>query len=434
MLGLSIARGRAPLALLLASLATVGCDDETGILIEVTAEDPFERLDILELHIGVAEDIEVIIASAEQCRPDGQDQTWYLETSVEAPREAELNGQDISEDPYRWLLRPRDIQADAELMVVAVGKDESGEPIAIGQLGEPVSFKSDKVLRWDLPMRPISTTEIAVTNGCACGPAGGILNSDDIDCDGSPNQDDCEDKDGTIGTGLDEVCDGADTDCDSTTSFEGELDCLVFNFDNRCVLGTRTCQEEFGLDDEPFGFCIPRSLDEPLPFPPRLCDLAEQDCRLEPNQLECVGANIQLESCEVLIDSAGEICPLSTVRLSAPGNPEPDECEWRLLDGFFQEHYAIFLANDTPDSGQQEAIDQCDALLRIEALIGERPKNDRFLLSFQDDDGPDKKLYVIKVKPIEVSECPSASSEGLGLKCDNLENAGFDPDGFFELQ
>jgi hypothetical protein len=215
-------------AALIAALVLTACSAETGIVIQVSADESVsESIERLEFFVGVQQPGATGVAGDFVNDPDPSETTDFI------------GGRDLHADPYRLLLR-KGGNVDTSLMVVVLGyKGEELE--GAGMLTDPISFVDEKVLMWAVVLSSPGG------NGPTVGPTGClswvvndtrfiIASPDDRDCDGDPASTDCNDMDKTVRHGATEICDnGIDDNCDGTKDEETDADDdQVTNCDGDC--------------------------------------------------------------------------------------------------------------------------------------------------------------------------------------------------------
>ena len=424
----SIIRGAFAACMVLAMSAASGCGDETGIVIEVSKDDQIQSLEFLEFHIGVAGELDVLVTPLPGCNSNAAG-TYYVETATEAERVIKLDGQDIASDPYRLLLRPGDVEDDAELMVLVIGKqaegDVAGNAVGIAQLETPVSFIEGKALRWELILSA-PAGEFSAGNGCFCGPGGAIVTPDDPDCDGAVGDQDCAPTNGFIGPDVPERCDGVDNDCNPNTQFQGTTECYTQEGDS-CFYGTRSCNDSPTNAGSPFGSCV-REGD--LQVDMALCRRFEQ-CPEGPEQFECAnrqdGDNFRKAQCELLVTQDGELCPDHAVVLSPAGVnvAEGALCTWTLLGGLEQDPFGIHLKKAALDQPLPQVI-ACEPIFSPEEVTTtpDDPTPDGTMhLVFDLLEDPYFEVWEVHIDTQRVEVCPEPNELRPGLRCDVLENA-----------
>ncbi len=190
------------------AVTLAGCSDRTGVIIQVTRDvntTPAD-MDALRVYVGVAV-------------PDST--VAYVDTATPDQEVVDMTGRDLAESPYRLLLTPHDMQ-DNEVRVAAVGL-QGGQPVAFGQLPDPVGFVDGQVLEWTITLTGDQSGGFDVTDtGCliVIGTDSKIVigTPDDRDCDGDAAAVDCNDNDPTVGPTKPERCaNGVNDDCDGMT-------------------------------------------------------------------------------------------------------------------------------------------------------------------------------------------------------------------------
>src|SRR5688572_16999214 len=186
---------------LLAALVTAGCSDRTGVLLEVSREEAVPA-DISRLQFFVGVEVE----------------QSFVDDGDAAANVALDPGRDIAADPYVVLRPGGDTEPEMQMMAAVVAfKGE--EIVGIGGVG-PIEFLDGKVLRYPVLLRGLGGGSVTITEtGCLVWSEAEqrvvISAKGDVDCDGDPNDSDCDPANPTVGHGLPEVCEnGADDDCD----------------------------------------------------------------------------------------------------------------------------------------------------------------------------------------------------------------------------
>jgi hypothetical protein len=208
-------RNLAVLATLGTLSATVGCSDDTGIIIEVTRDAEKSPDGIVELVFYVGTPMEGDVPS-------------YLRDPSDADTVLLDDGRDLLVDPYRMLIHPSD-GFDAEVGAFVLGYTAGRGEVAIGALSSPVPFLEGTITVW--PVKLESNGRIAPTDtGCLSWTPneGGeqiVVSPDDLDCDADPNDTDCAPADPTVGHGQPENCqNGIDDNCNDDTDEPNDLD------------------------------------------------------------------------------------------------------------------------------------------------------------------------------------------------------------------
>ncbi|MEM9487679.1 MAG: hypothetical protein AAGC55_00975 [Myxococcota bacterium] len=457
MIGLSTtprrtARRLYPLFVAVATLLGSACDDETGLIIEISQGDLDESPQQLDFFIGEAGDDDPILASGlPQCDGNSDEQQWFIDITDEADRTVQLNGRNLDNEPYRLMLQPEtDPPSDRPLMIVAVAsttETNSDEMIRIGvgRLAQEVAFSSGEVRQWPLELRPLGERD-DFNNSCTCADGVIIASADDTDCDLYPTCDsgpecDCNTESGVSFPGAaDESCDGVIADCGGESPGNDDTNwCYVrSNIDNRCFFGVRQCDETNpnSEDNAYLGTC------EPIPgeynrVPPPLCQFFENECDPDFDQYLC--ANNKSDEavvlyCDAHFDQQGAQCRRRITRIDIRNrlsdlDEEPVACRWSLLGGLNQYHYqAGFVREDGPGGGMLDEVMEraCDDPPRFEARAQGDVQNDFFTLimryRFEDQDFSDSQYFAVtlEVTGVEVGEdaaCQTQDSLEEGFVC-----------------
>lgn len=283
-----------------------GCGQEAGIIIEVTREAETTPADIdrLRFFLGVRADTQRFLEDPEPLE------------------EVELaGGRDLLDDPYALLLRDGTEDELGPDVLVAVVALAGGEPVGYARLDQPVPFVSGKVVRWTVTLRGDADFQVTDT-GCVVWENGQISSRGDVDCDGDPAADDCNDEDPLIGPSRPEKCDnGIDDNCvggideeidadgDQVTNCAGDCDDTDPNvypgaaekcdgLDNNC---DGACDDGFDVDGDRYTVCGSKLEDDGTchaPDPSKV-DCADDDASAYP------GAD---ELCDGVDNDCNEVC------------------------------------------------------------------------------------------------------------------------------
>lgn len=241
------------LALAFAALAG-GCDQETGIIIEVDKGALQEAPDTLRFLIGVEDD--AIDLRYNPCaNTDGTDR--YVRAPASASDEANVGDRDLANDPYRLFLRPDSNLATGSSLVIVVEAVKDGVVIGGGALDKSVGFVPDNTVKWKISLIPRagngSSEEVDL---CRCaseyaGPNVVLTPSDDADCDTYVRDLDCDDNNPWIYPNAPEDCGNfVDDNCDGVVDEAGEEICD--GVDNNC---DGFCDEGFDEDGDTYSVC-----------------------------------------------------------------------------------------------------------------------------------------------------------------------------------
>jgi len=191
--------------LLVVGSATIGCGNETGIIIEVSRDDSVPaQVDRLRFFIGVefnAVDL----------------QRGFIDDGDRAS-DVSMDSRDLVTDPYDLLLRKGDgMTGGVAVAVVAFANDQM---VGFGGLESPVQFIDGKVIKWPVELSGNFGGRVDITDtSCliwtdAEGNKVVIASSNDHDCDGDAADVDCNDNDPTVGPSSPEICaNGVDDNC-----------------------------------------------------------------------------------------------------------------------------------------------------------------------------------------------------------------------------
>ena len=402
-----------------AVMAAAGCSDDTGIVIEISQDTAKVTAPTsLEFHIGVAGDIDLVRTAIPQCNSNANSKEWFVATgNVVAERTATLD-KDIARTPYRLLLHPGEVDSDARLMVVVIGK-KGDSVVSAGQLAEPVTFVAGKTVRWNIELT--DSDSIVSRNGCVCGPAGAIVPPEDSDCDKVVGDADCAPERGDVHPGALEICDGYDNDCNPATIADKAIDCYVKDADS-CFHGIAQCSEDVDAHTVQPGVCT-RVDDDPVSS--LLCDHFET-CRTDSNPFECANSKGEKRelSCEFLVADNGERCAGRAVLLRHQEPPaDPNTCEWVLLGGTNQTSYLAGLLGTEADTILRPRVATCNAILHVNKLNrsnGEIPDVEPLRLYFSADGPENYEIWEFFIAPKSVSRCPADPVLQPGLRCDGL--------------
>jgi hypothetical protein len=239
--------GRA-LAITAALAALSGCDRDTGVMLAVSRDPDStpEAIERLQLFVGFVE--EGAPSSAIVGDPSNTE-------------EIALGDRDLALQPYKALLRRGEAMPSDRIAVYAIGW--VGEEIAgVGTTDGDVRFVDGAVVEWPILLRGDVEGVGVGDTGCfhwADGSTDGVVvvSPTDQDCDGDTVDTDCDDSDGEVHHGAQEVClNETDDDCDE------EVD------------------EEVDDDGDGVTNCTDCNDTEPLSFPgnPEVCDGKDNDC------------------------------------------------------------------------------------------------------------------------------------------------------------
>jgi len=288
----------------LACSVSAGCDDETGILVEVTRDEATTSaaIDELRFFIGSRAGTALFVEDAVPLQ------------TVELP-----GGRDLLANPYRLLMRDgaNDTDGSAANVMVAVIGYVGGEVNAFGHFDSAVQFQAGEVRQWPVVLR--GSVDISVTDtGCLVYGGGKIAPNDDQDCDGDRAPADCNDQNPDVGPSSQELCNNTvDDNCDMTIDEEVDADDDGFTNCDECDDGDRfvnpdaeevcdgidndcdgTCDAEFDVDDDGYSSCGSKLLEEAteclapeseridcnderddvFPGADEVCDGADNDC------------------------------------------------------------------------------------------------------------------------------------------------------------
>jgi hypothetical protein len=266
---LSLSRSRAFLLAGAIALGSIGCGDETGLLISVTRDEQSTpaSIDHLRFFIGTAIGANTFV----------EDETPLRMVELGA-------GRDILSDPYKLLLREADssddgADRDGRVMIAVLGLTGQ-QQVAFGTLDAPVQFVSGSVLEWEIVLHAGGDYDLTPTD-CLIFEGGTISSISDADCDGDVVPDDCNDHDPSIGPSAAEICEnGVDDDCngmideekdgdgdgftnceecdDSSFEVNPEAQERCDGIDNDC---DGTCDVEFDADEDGYTVCGSKVMD-----------------------------------------------------------------------------------------------------------------------------------------------------------------------------
>jgi hypothetical protein len=242
-----------------ATVAALGCSNETGILVVVDRDDTVPaEIDHLEFAIGV---------------PDNTngDFTLDVSSSVEVPME----GRDVKVSPFELLVHPND--PPTPIVVIVTAWDGQGQVVGAGGFAAPQPFIDGKVLRSKITLAGFFDGYVTDTGCVKFLPPGEvekiiIAPANDRDCDGDATTDtppDCNDMDSSVGPSMPELCETTDVDedCDGDPieDVDGDTDGQT-----RCL-----------------GDCDDTDPDvNSLPDTVEICDGKDNDCNLQCDELE----------------------------------------------------------------------------------------------------------------------------------------------------
>jgi hypothetical protein len=189
---------------------------------------------------------------------------------LEPEDDVELGDRDILDKPYKLLLRPG-AQSNHSVIVAALGYSSDGQLVGFGSTAE-MHFLDGMVAEWQLVLDPVNNPDrINVADDGTCvswltdsGEWVYVGRKGDLDCDGTPDADDCGPMNPNVHPGAQEDCtNGIDDDCDMLTDLEDNLDEDMDTFgscDGDCDDGnakvfpgaTESCD---GLDNDCNGVC-----------------------------------------------------------------------------------------------------------------------------------------------------------------------------------
>ncbi len=250
--------------------ALVGCSGETGILVEVTRTDGVpEDLDGLTFVVGMA----------------ATGDTPYVLDEPSSVRNVSVAGRDLSTDPYRLLLKQGEKAKEAAVLVAVFGTKD-GERVAFGGFTQAQPFMPGKVLLRKVVL-DAEIQAVQTDSGCLK-----WLSGDEWVVIGSPQDQDCDDLDPTVGPSSQEICEnGVDDNCndmvdeitdedgDQVTNCDGDCDDwdpdvnpnkeeICDGKDNDC---SGTCDDGFDEDGDHYTTCGTKDVGGS-------CETVEPDC------------------------------------------------------------------------------------------------------------------------------------------------------------
>ena len=426
--------------IVLACSFSIGCSNETAILLEVTRLDGSSQRDCryLRFFIG-SEDSELAINSS---------RTLFTGNSVLVDNIVLESGRDLLEDPYRLMLYQGETQQHPFIVAATcfdVETTPETTPVSYAVLPQPINFVADQISKWKLVLQDNHDQVEIGTTGCFDYPAKDILISSqqDGDCDEAPTDLDCDDYDALRGSGVPEICDGRDNDCNNNTSFP-HLDGLCYTDEvsssgpggDRCFVGSRTCGEVSGasgeLGTEGWGECVPvAELADGENYRSSLssdfCEKMASDCSDTVDPFRCANNRVisEMHDCDVHFCPEGNFLkPCYTPWIDLPTDKEGDQCRWTLAPyQSYSEHWDGLEVWNPLTGVAGFFVDGCDARLKIRSdssnPVDLAPESFVIHLNF---DGTPERAIRLRLNPIVTEVCPGTSN-GVGspaISCPTL--------------
>ncbi len=405
----------------LAIALLIGCSQETAILLEVSRAETSRvvECDHLRFFAGSTD-----ISSVEYSpRTILTGQPEFVEKVMLEP------GRDVRDDPFRLLVRQGETKNNE--LVIAVGCFDNNENLmSYAVQRQPIRFVADSVQQWPLILQDNSGEAKVSATGCFDHAGDDILINtvQDLDCDGIPNDTDCEPANALVGSSMAEICDGIDNNCNDVSDFpytEGGCYGTVPGSPEglSCLIGERQCLESSGAG---WGTC---HVEEEQPdvlsgVVDTLCSEIDGFCATQSDPFRCANlrAATETHSCDVYFcDEPGSIkpCYRPSIPLPTDANNNGNTCRWTLTPAESHGQPWIQTSGDgvvvwSPSTGEYGSVaNGCDGRFKVSGYFPKDLIPQSYMIHLNVD-GLATKAILLRLNPVIVTDSADCPGGGAG--------------------